>query len=562
VDDVETEEMEVDEKYVQETEDVTTTRSGRQVKKPSRFMAVTKVMHEEWKLEENAKAINAEIKMLFEDLKALRPVKRASIKGGTKILRSHMFVVEKFLATGEFDKMKARLVADGRDQESSMYPDKASPTVAIHSVFTVLGIMSAKKWLKVAKIDVKGAFVQTPMQGEDVYMKIDEKISKYVVELYPKLAEYVEEDGCIYTVMLKAMYGCIQASSLWYKYLKRTLEELGYEMSETDKCVFRKKSGEKIFILLVYVDDILAFVDHQEAEKLRSFLDERFGKVQFEVNVKHSYLGMQISVAETGVVVDMVFYAKKIIEGEEVNVHQSPGNKSMFQVAVDAKELNPEEKKWFHAVTAKLLYLAKRARPDILTAVSFLCTRVQSATVEDAGKLTRVLGYLKGTVERVLYIRAAGEAHVRAYVDAAYALHTDSRSHTGVIIYVGYSLVYVSSKKQKCMSKSPMEAELIGLSDNLGLIELFKELVDFVIGEESKVPIVFQDCKSVISLVTIGGGITRTKHLRARMNLGKEMVDEGRIKVVYIQAEGMKADGLSKPLDPSGHCKFVQLMQN
>jgi hypothetical protein len=107
-----------------------------------------------------------------------------------------------------------------------------------------------------------------------------------------------------------------------------------------------------------------------------------------------------------------------------------------------------------------------------------------------------------------------------------------------------------------------MEAELIGLSDNLGLIELFKELVDFVIGEESKVPIVFQDCKSVISLVTIGGGITRTKHLRARMNLGKEMVDEGRIKVIYVQAEGMKADGLSKPLDPSGHCKFVQMMQN
>jgi hypothetical protein len=46
------------------------------------------------------------------------------------------------------------------------------------------------------------------------------------------------------------------------------------------------------------------------------------------------------------------------------------------------------------------------------------------------------------------------------------------------------------------------------------------------------------------------------------MNLGKEMVDEGRVKVVYVQAEEMKADGFSKPLDPSGHCKFVQLMRN
>ncbi len=45
--------------------------------------------------------------MLFEDLKALS-VRRAEIKAGTKILKSHMFAVEKYLANVEFDKMKAR----------------------------------------------------------------------------------------------------------------------------------------------------------------------------------------------------------------------------------------------------------------------------------------------------------------------------------------------------------------------------------------------------------------------------------------------------------------------
>ncbi len=357
-------------------------------------------------------------------------------------------------------------------------------------------------------MDVKGAFVETPMEGEDVFMRIDRKITMYVVDMYPKLEEFVEEDGCIYTVMLKAMYGCIQASSLWYKFLKKSLEELGYEQSETDKCVFRKKTGEKIFILLVYVDDILAFVDKDEAERLRKFIDQRFGKVQFEVGNKHSYLGMQISITGRGIMVDMVFYAKKILENKEVKEFKSPGTKSMFLVDEEATPLPESERKRYHTTTAKLLYLAKWARPDLLTAVSVLCTRVQTATVEDAGKLVRVLGYLKGTVEHVLYIRAAGEAIVHAYVDAANALHSDSKSHTGVIIFVGYAIVFVLSKKQKCMSKSPMEAELIGLTDNLGLVELFKEFVDFVTGKESKTPIVFQDCKSVISLVTIGGGIT------------------------------------------------------
>ena len=114
-----------------------TTRSGRVVNKPSRFLAVTKISRKDWKDQAVEKAIKEEIRMLFEDLKALRVVRRTSIKAGTKILKSHMFVVAKHLASEEFDKMKARLVADGRDQEQELYPDKSSPTVAIHSVFTV-----------------------------------------------------------------------------------------------------------------------------------------------------------------------------------------------------------------------------------------------------------------------------------------------------------------------------------------------------------------------------------------------------------------------------------------
>jgi hypothetical protein len=42
------------------------------------------------------------------------------------------------------------------------------------------------------------------------------------------------------------------------------------------------------------------------------------------------------------------------------------------------------------------------------------------------------------------------------------------------------------------------------------------------------------------------------------MNLGKEMVDEKRIRIEYVKAERMKADGFSKPLDPSRDNKFMQ----
>ncbi len=48
---------------------------------------------------------------------------------------------------------------------------------------------------------------------------------------------------------------------------------------------------------------------------------------------------------------------------------------------------------------SEILCLANRARPDILTVTSFLCTRVQAPMQQAYEKLECVLGYLQGTVE-------------------------------------------------------------------------------------------------------------------------------------------------------------------
>ncbi len=157
----------------------------------------------------------AELRQLFTELKALQPVKIEEVPKGTKVLHSHIFVVEKLTATGEHDKMKARIVADGRDQDASMYPDKSSPTVAIHSLLTVLAMYAGKTGYKMGKVDVKGAFVQTPMVGEPVYMRINKKVAKYAIQLYPELVAFLQRDGSLITKLLKAMYGCVQASRLW-----------------------------------------------------------------------------------------------------------------------------------------------------------------------------------------------------------------------------------------------------------------------------------------------------------------------------------------------------------
>jgi hypothetical protein len=273
-----------------EQEGPVTTRSGREVKRPSRFVGAMKVARSRCTEKHASDAIKAELQQLFVDLKALHPVKKESIKKDTKVLNSHMFLVEKHLANGEYDKTKGRIIVDGRDQDPELFPNKSSPTVSIQSVFTVLGLVATINWLIVVKIDIKGAFLQMPMTGEPIYMHLDPKFFGFAIQLFPEMEAMLDTDGCIYTQMLKAMHGCVHTSALWYEEIKKELLGMGYVASPTDKCVFRKWVGDRIFYLLLYADDILELVDKEEAVKIGERLRKRFGEIVFEVEKKNYHI--------------------------------------------------------------------------------------------------------------------------------------------------------------------------------------------------------------------------------------------------------------------------------
>ena len=48
----------------------------------------------------------------------------------------------------------------------------------------------------------------------------------------------------------------------------------------------------------------------------------------------------------------------------------TPTNNSLFNVQEDSIELNQEKSNLFHSIVAKLLYICKRARPDVETTVA------------------------------------------------------------------------------------------------------------------------------------------------------------------------------------------------
>ena len=118
----------------------------------------------------------------------------------------------------------------------------------------------------------------------------------------------------------------------------------------------------------------------------------------------------------------------------------------------DALTVNDGLRVMFHRHVAKMLYLAKRARPDCLTAVAFLATRVTNCTVDDLAKLDHLMRYVWATRDRgIVFAPGVSGIVVSVLIDAAYGLHMDGRSDTGSSVVVGDSGAVHSSR----LSRSP-----------------------------------------------------------------------------------------------------------
>lgn len=215
----------------------------------------------------------------------------------------------------------------------------------------------------------------------------------------------------------KALYGCIQSSRLWFKTMRDVLLEAGFAANDYDRCLFHKGHPCSQVNVCLYVDDLLvsSSVDNGDDE-LVAFLRKRCKEVKVRDSPENGYLGMRIVQNDTGIEIDMIPYVDECVGPDVKALHSTPADGELFNIS-DWEPLLDKAKDDFHTAVAKLLYVAKRARPDVLTAVSFLSSRVTTSTAEDMEN--RVLGNLKKTREMKMVFRKGNNVpDIRAYVDA------------------------------------------------------------------------------------------------------------------------------------------------
>jgi hypothetical protein len=224
-------------------------------------------------------------------------------------------------------------------------------------------------------------------------------------------------------------------------------------------------------------------------------------------------------------------------------------NQSYEELATRLEEAKSNK---FLSVVMSLMYIARLTRPDILLPVSYLATRAHIATKQDWQKLIKVLRYLRDFPNDGITIKCE-ELQLYAHCDASYTVHQDGRSHTGFVIYMGGNCSYILAKscKQKVGATSSTDAEIIALVDCLKVATWLKNiLTDFDISPVGRVTIA-QDNKSGMTMINDVSKCKRSKHILAKLNYAKDLVDSGIVFIHYLHTDDMSADLLTKPLTGS-----------
>ena len=512
-------------------------------------------------------AISAEVKQML-DKGVWRPLHAHELteEDIKNVIHSTMFLKEKFDAMGLLEKIKARLVARGDEQDRENYSDLSSPTARLTSLMSVVAIAAAEG-RKVEVGDIPGAYLNADMKAR-VPMRLNRIISAEICKLDPSYTPYLDKKGCLTVLLLKALYGCVESGKLWNEDLTAALMKAGFVSNPEDPCLFNKGSvaDKNQITVIVYVDDLMVTcLEQQPIDELWAIMRAKYAKPgEPDIVVKKgpvvNFLGMtfdwtlpgEVSITQLGFVAELLTDSALDFSKRAAT---SPAAENLFDTRDDeeAGVINGEQKDWFHTFTAKCLYLAKRSRPEILTTVAFLCTRVTKSNLDDIKKLERLLSYLSGSRERGITLKPGVKGmQVRIFIDAAYGVHTDCKSSSGGVTVLGDAgPISATSNKQSIVTKSSSEAELVASSDLMnGPFHVRRLLV--AQGYEPGPIVLYQDNLSCMALIAKGrAGSERTRHISIRYFWIKQHVDGGDVVVEKLATEEMPANILTKPLQGS-----------
>ncbi|KAI7939342.1 hypothetical protein MJO29_014078 [Puccinia striiformis f. sp. tritici] len=448
-----------------------------------------------------------------------------------KLLNSTWVFKTKPATLSSPEKQKARLCIQGflqtygEDVFETFAPTGKFPTLL------ALLVLALDLNLPIKQFDVKSAFLFAPLE-EEIYIKTPEGSKR--------TAPYLK--------LVKSLYGLKQAPKNWYETLTSWFEEIDYNSSVSDACLFIHKS-KKSFIYF-HVDDLIVVGQTEIFENL--FLR------RFPNSTAHSpdtLLGMNLKISSDSVELSQPALIEKGLE--LLDLQGCRPVKTPMTPAVQLHSASNEDHEAFlklginyRSFTGMLNYLACRTRPDLASSVSILSRFNQRPGLSHWKEVVHCWKYLQGTKNLGLLLKPNKNTfidRINFYTDATWAEDQETRiSQSGSLAFWKSCPILWNSKKQKNITMSSTESEMNALSDGKQENQWLKFLIE-ELWRKKLAPTLFSiDNKGLLEKLKNFGSNSKTKHLDIKIKSLRDKFKKREIDVNLITSDAMIADSLTK----------------
>ena len=460
------------------------------------------------------------------------------------------------------DRYRARLVIRGfKDKNWYDLAETYAPVSRLPLVRSVIAILN-KYNLDVVQMDVKTAF----LNGE-----ISKEIYKEIPDGTKHTKTFKEHHVC---KIERALYGLKISPKKWYERFAKEARKIGLESHDLEPCLFIWRIGNKILILLLYVDDML--IASNDLKKLREVIYKLQNIFEMtDLGEPKNFLGITLRRnREKGIIsLTQETYINKILERFNMSkcyqkrtpmITRQTQNRERREREEDSDNMVYETPKFntlYREAVGSLMYLANATRPDILYAVNVLSRHQINPTKEDWKMVERVFQYLNGTKTMGL-VYSAQRDDLQSFSDASFADCKNSLTTSGFLIQLFGDTVHWKTQKQTYVALSTCEAEYVAMGHACKEMMSLNNSLKLILDTPFEPMKLWCDNKAAIACSKTSGG-NKLRHMPEIFdNYVKQCAELKWIDVRWLASKDQIADIFTKPLSFEIHLKLMRQILN
>jgi hypothetical protein len=456
--------------------------------------------------------------------------------------------------------------------------DVSAFTADISTVKILLNSIVSTDNAKFASLDISDFYLYTKLDNPE-YMKLHRRhLPQRIIDEYQLTDLFVNDH--VMVEVIGGMYGLKQAGLLAQHELKDHLKRNGYYECENTSCLFRHKSRDIAFVLVV--DDFgIKYVNDDDISHLVQVLHKKYS---LTLDMSGStYLGMKIDhdTQQHTLTISLPGYIDRALRVLGITKSEKPVNNpikytppvygtNLTQSVYEdtSPPLDAISTKRIQKIVGLLLYYARIIDSTMIVAVTKLASQQAAPTIETQIAADLLLQYAAWHPNaQVVFKKSTMQLEISS--DASYLSETKSRSRVGGVAYLQTDHSYTGNDIHlpngpidivcsilKPVVTAAMEAEYGALYVNARkATELINTLQD--LGHTQQPVRIYADNKPAISVATNKAKQKRSKAVDMRFNWIKDRTAQGHFDIIWDKGSTNVADFVTKA-HPTKHFQIVR----